>query len=231
MDLVHDEDLYAGLHRAEARRLDNLAHVVDAGSAGGVHLDHVGVPVGHDGAAIGADAAWVGGRAAGTVRPGTVEAAGDDARRGRLAGAAHAREHEGMSHAPRGERPPQDAHHGVLADEIIEAAGAIGAGEDPIRLSRRGRRGRYAWRRLVTEQPGARGRRRFRQSLVQGIDLGHAPFYTIGAPQTQGINTGAPTHPPFSLPGLTMLTLKLALKRGAGHRPERKLVAAASFRT
>ena len=82
-----------------ARRLDDLAHVVDAGARGGVHLHHVGMAVGQDGDAVGAHAAGIGGRAAGAVRAGAVQRAGDDAGGGGLADAAHAGQHEGVRDA------------------------------------------------------------------------------------------------------------------------------------
>jgi hypothetical protein len=40
---VDDVDLVAGVKRPVAHLLDDLAHVVDAGLGGGVHLDDVGV--------------------------------------------------------------------------------------------------------------------------------------------------------------------------------------------
>ena len=57
VDFVDDEHLGARLQRAVADGLDDLAHVVHAGVAGGVHLDHVRVAVGQDGDAVGAHAA------------------------------------------------------------------------------------------------------------------------------------------------------------------------------
>ena len=38
---VDDEDFVARQHRLVARALDDLAHVVDAGIGGGVHLNNV----------------------------------------------------------------------------------------------------------------------------------------------------------------------------------------------
>ena len=96
---VDDEDLGAGLDRAVAGGLDDLAHVVDAGAGGGVHLDHVGVAVGQDGDAVGADAAGIGGGAAGAVGADAVQRAGDDAGGGGLSDAADAGQHEGVRDA------------------------------------------------------------------------------------------------------------------------------------
>ena len=48
-------DLVAGEHRPVARALDDLAHVVDAGVGGGVHLQHVGVAPLHDLGAVAAE--------------------------------------------------------------------------------------------------------------------------------------------------------------------------------
>src|SRR3546814_3794661 len=48
MHFVDDIDLVARRHRGIAHRLDNLAHIVDAGVRRGVHLDHVDMaPLGY----------------------------------------------------------------------------------------------------------------------------------------------------------------------------------------
>ena len=57
VDFVDDVDLVARRDRGVAHRLDDLAHVVDAGVAGGVHLDDVDMAAFGDGAARLADAA------------------------------------------------------------------------------------------------------------------------------------------------------------------------------
>ena len=57
VDFVDDIDLVARRDRGIAHRLDDLAHVVDAGVGGGVHLDHVDMPPFGDRAARLADAA------------------------------------------------------------------------------------------------------------------------------------------------------------------------------
>ena len=49
-----------------------------------------------------------------------------------FAGAAHARQHEGMGNATGCECTPEDTHHGVLADEIVEPARPVGAGQHPV---------------------------------------------------------------------------------------------------
>ena len=38
---IDDIDLVAGLDRGIAHALDDLAHVIDTGIGGGIHLDHV----------------------------------------------------------------------------------------------------------------------------------------------------------------------------------------------
>ena len=120
-------------HRPRAADLDDLAHVVDAGAGGGVHLEHVGFAFGQDGDAVGADAARVGGRAAGAVRADAVQRAGDDAGGGGLADAADAGEHEGMRDAAGGEGVAQDAHHRLLADQVVEAGRAVFPRQHPVR--------------------------------------------------------------------------------------------------
>ena len=70
--------------------------------------------------AFGADAAGVGGRAALAVRADAVQRAGDDARGGGLAHAAHAGQQEGVVHAALGEGVAQRADQGFLADQVVE---------------------------------------------------------------------------------------------------------------
>ena len=182
VDFVDDEHLGARLHRAEAGRLDDLAHVVDAGAAGGVHLHHVGMAVGQDGDAVGADAAGIGGRAAVAVRAGAVQRAGDDAGGGGLADAAHAGEHEGVGDAAGGEGVAQGAHHRLLADQVVEAGRAVFAGEhaiggrhatgsgsaSPNRPDRPGPVGRVLAGGLVLEQAGHAGRSSRRGGHLRG---------------------------------------------------------------
>jgi hypothetical protein len=73
------------------------------------------------------------------VRPDAVERAGDDARRRRLAHAAHAGEHEGMGDAARGERVLERADKRFLPDQAGEILRAVFARQHPIgfRLRRR----------------------------------------------------------------------------------------------
>ena len=147
------------------RRLDDLAHVVDAGAAGGIHLDHVGMAVGQDADAVGADAARVGGRAAGAVRADAVQRAGDDAGGGGLADATDAGEHEGMGDAADGEGVAQRAHHRLLPDQVVEGGRAVFARQHAVR--RGVDRFRRRDRQRVAEQARAL-RRRAALRLVGG---------------------------------------------------------------
>ena len=61
-----------------------------------------------------------------------VQRPGDDAGGRGLADAAHAREHEGMRDAARGDGVAQGAHHRLLADQGGEIDRTVFAGEDPI---------------------------------------------------------------------------------------------------
>ncbi len=117
--LVDDVDLGARHHRPVARGIDDLAHVVDAGVAGGVHLDDVDVAALDDGLAVHPVRRHVDrrpGDAVGLV----VEGPRQDARRGGLAHAAHAGQHVGLVDAVEVEGVGQGPHHGVLPDEVVE---------------------------------------------------------------------------------------------------------------
>ena len=127
--------LVRAIERLVARALDHLANVVDAGIGGGVHLDDVGMPALHDLGAVPAEHRHVDGRRLDGVGL-VVERAGDDARRRRLADAAHAGEHVGLRDAPRRERVAQRLDHGLLADEVVEALRPVLARQHDVRLRR-----------------------------------------------------------------------------------------------
>ncbi|GJE72535.1 hypothetical protein CHKEEEPN_4092 [Methylorubrum podarium] len=142
VDLVDDVDLVAGRDRRVADAVDDAAHVVDAGMRGGVHLQHVHVPGFHDRLAVQPEFrhrhGGAGIRLAGAE---IVEAAGEDAGGGGLADAAHARQHPGLRDAVGRERVAQRAHHGALADQVVEGLGAVFSRQHPIGGRGRDRRG------------------------------------------------------------------------------------------
>ena len=129
---VDDVDLVARGDRAIAHALDQLAHVVDAGARGRVHLDHVDMAVLCDGSAIVADAAGIDRGTARSVGADTVQGTGDDAGGRRLADAAYAGQHEGVGDAAGGDGVAQGAHHRFLADQGREIDRTVFAGEDAI---------------------------------------------------------------------------------------------------
>ena len=132
---VDDIDLGARRNRAIARVLDDLAHVVDAGMGGGVHLDHVDVAQLHDRLAMDAELGHVDARPVDLARQGIVEGAGQDARRRRLADAAHAGQDIGLVDAAGGEGIGERAHHRLLADQVLEAHGPVFPRQHPIGLA------------------------------------------------------------------------------------------------
>ncbi len=208
VDLVDHEHLGAGLHGAEAGRLDDLAHVVDAGARGGIHFHHVGVAIGQDGDAVRAHAAGIRGWPSGAVRAGAVQGAGDDAGGGGLAHAADAGEHEGVGDAAGGEGVAQGAHHRLLPDQVVEARGAVFPGEDAV--GRGVHSGCWLWRRVAEQAWPVRWGRGLEVLVVVLEQAGHAGRF----------------QPPRRPPGGWVSTGGRPAKR-----PERKLTAAASFRT
>ncbi len=118
---VQDVDLVAGGHRRVADGVVDLAHVVDAVVGGGIHLDHVEMAALHDRLAMHAEHRHLHGRAGDrAVRQLVIERARQNARRRGLADAAHAGEDPGLRDAARLERVRDRAHHGVLADQVVE---------------------------------------------------------------------------------------------------------------
>ena len=69
-----------------------------------------------------------------------IERAGEDARGRGLADAAHAGEDPGLRDAAGLERIRDGAHHGVLADQVVEARRAVFARQHAIAGRRRRRR-------------------------------------------------------------------------------------------
>ena len=135
--LVEDVDLVARAHRRVADRIIDLANVVDAVMGGGIHLDHVEMPALHDGRAVHAELRHrdrrPGDRA---VRQFVVERTCQDAGRGGLADAADAGEDPGLRDARSLERIRDRAHHGVLADQIVESLRPVLAGQHPVAAAR-----------------------------------------------------------------------------------------------
>ncbi len=134
MDFVDDVDLVARLDGRIAHRIEQIAHGVDARARGGVEFEHVDMPAFDDRLAVAAhdaqvDRGFVDGVAFVVERP------GQQARRRRLADAAHAGQHEGVGDTVAGEGVGEGAHHGFLADQVLEGARAVLARQDGIGLS------------------------------------------------------------------------------------------------
>ena len=132
VDFVDDVDLGARRDRAIARVLDDLAHVVDAGVRGGVHLDDVDMARFDDRLAMLAQLRHVDARLVDLAGDGIVERPRQNARRRGLADPAHAGEDIGLMDAFGREGIGEGAHHRLLPDEVVEARGTIFAREDAI---------------------------------------------------------------------------------------------------
>ncbi len=150
VDFVDNVDLVARRNRRVAHRFDDLAHIVDAGMTGGVHLDHVDMaPLGNRAAGF-AHAAGTDGRAALPVGSDAVQGLRDKPGGGCLAHPAHARHQEGMRQPVARDRIGQRTHHRFLPDEFGEALRPVLARENAVGLCGIDRRrigGIYSWRR------------------------------------------------------------------------------------
>ena len=122
--LVEDEDLVAVAGRGEGGALTQVAGVVDAVVAGGVDLDDVEA-AGAAGGEVPAGGAGAAGGVGGGL--GAVEAAGQDARRRRLAAAARAGEEVGVGDAVGPQRRHERSGDVVLPDDLLEGVGAVAA--------------------------------------------------------------------------------------------------------
>ena len=99
VDLVDDVDLVTRRNRFVANPFDQFADIVDAGTAGRIHFDHIDMPVLGDRGAMLANAAGINRRSAVAIRPDTIEGACDDPRCRGLADAAHAGQYKGVGDA------------------------------------------------------------------------------------------------------------------------------------
>jgi hypothetical protein len=131
--LVEDVDLPVAAGRRVGDPLTQVADVVDRAVRGGVHLDHV------DGGAGGDRQAGLALAAGGDRRPAAlaVERAGEDLRHRGLAGAARADEEVGVMDLALLDRVAQGADDVLLADHLVEGAGAV----TPVEGGRVARRG------------------------------------------------------------------------------------------
>jgi hypothetical protein len=159
VDLVHDVDLVAGRHRRITHRFVELPDIVDAVVGGGVDLHHVDMAAVDDRLAMDAELRHADGRPAlclGGAGQLIVQAARKDPGSRGLADAAHAGEHPGLRDAAGLEGIREGAHHGVLADQVVEGAGAVLAGEHAVGRARRRRRRKARQGRLVGKKRAGR---------------------------------------------------------------------------
>ena len=141
---VEDIDLVARADRGVARRVGDLAHIIDAVVRRSVHLQHVDMLALHDRLTMDAKLRHRDSRAADRpVGKLVIERARQDTRRRGLADAAHAGEDPGLRDASALERIRDGAHHGLLADQVVEGRRPVFARQHAI-----GRRG-AATRRLT----------------------------------------------------------------------------------
>ena len=155
VDFVDDVDLVARAGGRIAHAVIDLAHVVDAGMGRGVHFQHVHVPAFHDRLAVHAERGHVDGRAFDrTVRQFVVQRARQNPRRGGLADPAHAGQDPGLRNSPGFERVGDGADHGLLADQVVKAGGAVFACQHAVGRARTRRRRRL--RRRDRSRPDGR---------------------------------------------------------------------------
>ncbi len=151
VNFVDDVDLVARRNGGIAHRLDDLAHIVDAGVAGGVHLDHVDMAAFGDRDAGLAHAAGIDRRAALPVRSDAVERLGDQPRGGGLADPAHAGHQEGMGQPLARDRIGQRPDHRILADQLGKGLRSVFARQHAVGLRGSGSMHRR-WRLALEQQ-------------------------------------------------------------------------------
>ncbi len=133
---VDDVHLVARGDSGIAHSLGYLANVVDAGMAGGVHLNHVDMaPLGNRDAGF-THAARRNRGAALPIGADAVQRLGDQPRGRGLAHPAHPGHEERMRQPLAPDRVAQRLHHGVLADQLGKGLRAVFARKHAIGLAR-----------------------------------------------------------------------------------------------
>ena len=166
MTFIKDKNLLPALARAEAQCFAQFPHIINAIVGSGVQFHHIRMPIREDRLAFRANTARVRRRAALAIHANAIQRAGNDARRGGFADAAHAGQQKGVMHAPLGKSVAQRAYQHILPDQIIEIRGPVFARQYAVaRLLHwpRRRGGRRRGRRRVPKKPRAFWRRRFGQ--------------------------------------------------------------------
>ncbi len=126
MDFVDDVDLVARARRRVAHAVIDLTHIVDAGVGGGVHFQHVHVTAFHDCLTMHAEFRHMDRRPLHRpIRQLIVQRARQNPGGGGFADAADPGQDPGLRNAAGFERVGDGAHHGLLADQILEACGAV----------------------------------------------------------------------------------------------------------
>ena len=131
---VDNVDLVARGDRRIAHRLDNLADIIDAGMAGGIHFDDIDKAAGCDTPARFAHTAGIDGRAALPVFANAVERLGYQTRGGGLADPAHAGHQKGVGQPVTLDRIAQSLDHRILSDQFGEFRWSVFARQYPIGL-------------------------------------------------------------------------------------------------
>ncbi len=113
---VDDVDFVACRHSGVAHSLNNLAHIVDARVACGIHFDDVDMPTFGDGNAWLARATGVNGWPALPVNSDAVERFGNQTRGRSLAHPAHTSHQKRMRQSVTFNGIAECLHHGILPD-------------------------------------------------------------------------------------------------------------------
>ena len=165
MAFIKDKNLLPSLARAEAQRFAQFPHIIHAIIGSGVQFHHIRVTIRENRLAFRANAAGVRRGATLAIHADAIQCAGNDARRGRFADAAHARQQKSMMHAPLGKGMAQRTHQHILPDQIIKAGGPVFPRKHAVaRLFSRLRHRRWCGRRRrFAEKPRAFWGRRFGQ--------------------------------------------------------------------
>ena len=157
MHFVDDIDLVAGLGRGIADPVQQLAHLVDLGAAGGVQFQDVHVPALDDGGAVAALMAEIHGGLMDRIAL-EIQGPGQQPGGGGLAHPPHPGQHEGMGDPAGAEGVGQGPDHGLLADQVLEGAGPVLAGQHGIGRPVGGGRPRQGLQRRAGRRRGSHRR-------------------------------------------------------------------------
>ena len=128
MNFIDDIDLIARAGGAILHAFDDFTNIINAGSAGRIHFQHIHMAAFHNRQTMLACSARLGGGLAAAIGANAIHTLGNNPRSGCFAGAANPCHHEGLRDPICLKSVAQRAHHRLLTNKIGKGFWPIFAG-------------------------------------------------------------------------------------------------------